>query len=113
MRSLLKLLVTLIVLGTAVQQGWLQAGTRFVAGLFGANPALVGEGGMDGLAIVQGLGPLMWMSLSGTLRNLPDPWYTLAVMTAGIVAVVLVVGILRTAFRATIRVTGWLRDVWV
>lgn len=113
MRSLLKLLVTLILLGTAAQQGWLQAGTRFVADLFGSHPGLVPYSlGVTG-AVAEGVGRFTWIGLSATIRNLPDPWFTLAILTAGVMATILLVTFLRTAIRTTLRVSGWLKDVWV
>src|SRR3954469_484619 len=83
MRSFVRFLLTVIAFGAAIQQGWLQAGARMVGQLFGAHPELVPESGLDGLAN----GTIG--SFAGTIRSLPDPWYTLTVMTAGIIGVVL------------------------
>jgi hypothetical protein len=107
MRSFVRLLVTVILLGAAIQQGWPQAGARLVGLLFGAHPALAPEAGVAGL--VDGtIG-----SLAGTIRSLPDPWFTLAVMIAGVIGVILLVSVVRTAVNGMIRFNGWLRDLSV
>ena len=81
MRSLLRLLVTVILLGAAMQQGWLQA----AIGLVGLNVSAVPSPRMEPLPRVAGLVDGTIGSLAGTIRRrLPDPWYSLALMIAGV-----------------------------
>ena len=76
MRSLLRLLVTVLILGTAVQQGWLQAAIGFVTERLG-GPAAAQDPlpQVDGLALLRRLGDMV--------AGLPDPWYSLALMIGG------------------------------
>lgn len=127
MRSLLKLLLVVILLGTAMQQGWLQAGTRFVASIFGAHAALTPDGGLDGMVVARGVGQaalgagevaygaggLTLGAMVQVIGALPDPWFTLSLMIIGTIALVLLVTLIRAAYRTSLWLSGRLRDVWV
>ena|SRR5690349_1617245 len=103
MRSLLRLLIAVIVPGAAIQQGWLQAGTRLLGTALGIPGGPGGE--VDGMGVLRGL--------AGFVQGLPDPWYTLVLMTGGAAVAVFLVSLIRTAVRTTTRLSGWLRDVSV
>ena len=105
MRSLIRLLIVVLLLGTAVQQGWLQSGTRFVTALLGGPAGQDPGGEVDGLALARGL--------AGSIGSLPDPWYTLALMIGGVVGIVFLVSLLRGVVRTMTRLSGWVRDVSV
>ena len=51
--------------------------------------------------------------LGHAVAGLPNPWYGLALMTGGIIALILVIGILNGLIRAILLLSGWLRDAWV
>jgi hypothetical protein len=106
MRSLFRLLVTVLLLGTAMQQGWLQAATGFAIEHLG-GPAAAQDPlpPLDGMALAKRLGD--------AVAALPDPWYSLALMIGGIIALVFVASVLGGLIRATLRLTGWLRDAFV
>ncbi len=105
MRSLLRLLVTILLLGAAIQQGWLQAGTRFVVETLG------GPAAQDPIPRLDALGLLG--RVAGAVSTLPDPWYTLALMVAGIIALVFAASVVSGMVRATTRLSGWVRDAFV
>jgi len=106
MRSLIRLLVTVVLLGTALQQGWLQAAIGFVTGHLGGPAAAT-----EPLPRIDVTG--LFGRLGDAVATLPDPWYSLALMTGGIIAVVLAASVINGLVRATLRVTGWLRDASV
>ena len=47
------------------------------------------------------------------VAGLPDPWYSLALMIGGIVALIFAASVINGLVRATLRLTGWLRDALV
>jgi hypothetical protein len=109
MRSLLKLLIVTHLLGTAVQQGWLQAGARQAAVLLGGPPGLDPAVGVDALVTLRAI----LGGLAGRVASLPDPWHGLALAVGGMLALLLLASAVRVAVRTTIRLSGWLRDTWV
>jgi hypothetical protein len=102
MRSLIRLLVTVILVGTALQQGWLQAAIGFFIGHLGGPAAST-----EPLPRIDVTG--LFGRLGDAVATLPDPWYSLALMTA----VVLAASVINGLVRATLRLTGWLRDASV
>jgi hypothetical protein len=105
MKTLVRLLLAVVVLGTAVQQGWLQAGTRFLAEQLGGAAAAEQPGPLTGMAMLS--------RLAGMVGSLPDPWYSLALMVGGIIVLVFAVSLIGGVIRATLRLSGWLRDAFV
>jgi hypothetical protein len=105
MKTLVRLLLAVVVLGTAVQQGWLQAGTRFAAETLGRPAAAEQLAQLNGMALLS--------RLVGVISNLPNPWYSLALMIGGIMILVLAVSLIGSLIRATLRFSGWLRDAFV
>ena len=93
MRSLFRLLVTVLLLGTAMQLGWLQAAIGFVTDI-SAVPAPY-----DPLPPVDATGLLR--RLGEAVAGLPDPWYSLALMIGGIVALILAASVINGLVRAT------------
>ena len=106
MRSLLRLLIAVIVLGSAVQQGWLQAATGFVVESLGGPAAAADPVARLDLA-------LLLRRLAGAVVNLPDPWYSLAFMIGAIIGLVFAATIIGGVVRGATRLTGWLRDALV
>jgi hypothetical protein len=106
MRSLLRLLVTVLLLGTAMQQGWLQVAIGFVTEHLGGPVAT-----MEPLPQVDVMA--LFRRLGDAVATLPDPWYSLALMVCGIIALILAASVINGLVRATLRVTGWLRDAFV
>jgi hypothetical protein len=106
MRSLLRLLVTVLLLGTAMQQGWLQAAIGFVTEHLGGPAAT-----MEPLPRIDVTG--LFGRLGDAVATLPDPWYSLALMICGIIALIFAASVINGLVRATLRLTGWLRDAFV
>ena len=106
MRSLVRLLVTLLLLGTAMQQGWLQAAIGFVTEQLGGPVSAA-----DPLPRVDAMGLLR--RLGEAVAGLPDPWYSLALMIGGLIALVFAASVVTGLVRAALRVSGWLRDAFV
>ncbi|TDH63654.1 hypothetical protein E2C06_04835 [Dankookia rubra] len=82
MRSRVRLLFLILLLGSATQQGWLQAVLGFITDHLG-GPGATAQ-------------PLPQVDLVGLFRRLgqaaaglPDPWYDLAVVAGGIIGLVL------------------------
>jgi hypothetical protein len=105
MPSLLRLLVTLLLLGAAMQQGWLQAAIGFVTEQLGGPAAAT-----DPLPQVDAMGLLR--RLSEAVAGLPEPWHSVALMTGGMIALILAVSVVTGLGRATLRLAGWLRDAF-
>lgn len=102
MRALPRLLITALLLGTAMQQGWLPGAIGFVVERLGGPAASAGPlPSVDAAGLVRRLG--------AAVAGLPDPWYSLALMTAGIVGLVLAAPVVSGLARAAARLTGWLR----
>lgn len=106
MRALLRLLLTLGVLGTALHYGWLQAAIGFASEQLG-GPA----GSLDPLPPVDAI--VLLQRLGRVVIGLPDPWYSLALMAGGIVALILAAGLISGLVRIGLRLSGWLRDAFV
>jgi hypothetical protein len=106
MRSLFRLFVTVLLLGTTMQLGWLQAAIGFVTEHLGGPGAVT-----DPLPRVDATGLLR--RLGEAVAGLPDPWYSLALMIGGIVALILAAAVINGLVRAKLRLTGWLRDASV
>lgn len=104
MRSLLRLLIAFLLLGTAIQQGWLQAGTRFVTAALGGPGTSADVGHLDVMLPVR--------SLLAAVGTLPDPWYSLVVTTCGIIVLVFLGSVISRLVCAASRLAGWVRDVW-
>lgn len=105
MRSLVRLLV-LVVLGTALQQGWLQAALGFITERLG-GPGATAQ-------------PLPQVDLVGLFRRLgqvaaglPDPWYSLALLIGGIVGLVLAAAVINALVGLFARLGGWRRGASV
>lgn len=106
MRALLRPFLILLVLGATLQLGWLQAAIGFAISQLGGPASLAGPlPPLEAMALLHRLGH--------AVAGLPNPWYGLALMTGGIIALVLVIGILNGLIRAILRLSGWLRDAWV
>ncbi|MFC7473831.1 hypothetical protein ACFQS7_05665 [Dankookia sp. GCM10030260] len=105
MKALVRLLLCVLLLGTAVQQGWLHAGTRLVVETLGGPAALEPQATLDGMLLLR--------RLTGAIGILPDPWYSLAMMVLGSIALVLAVSVIGGCRRIATRFSGWLRDASV
>jgi uncharacterized membrane protein len=101
MASLVRILAVIALLGGAIQLGWLQAGSRFVSSVLGL-PVVDRGGTLDGMALLRGL--------AGLVQALPDSWYSLALMTGGIAALILLVSLLKALVRAAHRLSGRVHD---
>ena len=101
MRSLARLLLVVLVLGTAIRQEWFAAGlARLARGL--------------GLPMADPIGdPGILHVLVGLVRALPEPWHMLVLVPGAMLGVFAAVFVIRAVVGAALRVTGWVRDVTV
>src|SRR6476619_7533106 len=91
MTALAKLLFLVLVLGTAMQRGWLQAGTGYVVAALGGPVVLEPQAPLEGVVLLR--------RLARTAGDLPDPWYSLMMMALGGIALVLAIAITRGLVR--------------
>jgi hypothetical protein len=103
MGSLLKLLVLVVLVGVAVQQRWFDT-------LLGLSKEVAAspEAETVGWAAMSGLSAAI-----DALRNLPEPWSTIAILIGGFAAVAAVLSIAASIVYAVVRLVGWLRDILV
>lgn len=106
MRSLLRILIAVLLLGSAVQQGSLQAAIGFVVERLGGPVAAAdAEARLDILALLR--------RVADAVATLPDPWHSLALMIGGIIGLTFAATIAGGLVRVTRRLSGWLRDAFV
>ncbi|WP_431270542.1 hypothetical protein [Dankookia sp. P2] len=51
--------------------------------------------------------------LAEAVNGLPDPWYSLALIVGGIIALVCAAAVINGLIRTILRLTSWLRDAIV
>ena len=109
MHLLVRLFVLALILGAAMQQGWLAAVTGSVVELLGGPATSVT--GIDLLLRVDVMALLR--RLGDAAGALPEPWHSLAWITGGIIALLVAASVVSGLVRGLSRLTGWLRDAVV